>query len=299
MKVLVTGGLGFVGRHICRSFLEQGADVMAIGLSPNPNMIPHPQFKYRAADTTQEGDWQNSVGRADVIVNLAGKTIFRRWTDAYKQQIHDSRMLTTRNIVQAIPEGSQTTLCSTSAVGFYGDGGEALLTEASARGVGFLADIARDWEAEALAADKKGIRVNLMRFGVVLGRGGGALVKMIPAFKMFAGGPMGSGGQWMPWIHIDDLVSAVHYLVDHEQSRGVYNFCAPHPVRNHELAATLAKVLKRPSALPVPAFLLRTIMGELSETFLYSQRVVPERLTTEGFVFKYPKLTTALTQLIA
>jgi uncharacterized protein (TIGR01777 family) len=298
MKVLVTGGLGFVGRHICRSFLDQGAEVTAIGRSPNPNLIPHPQFNYRAADTTQTGDWQEGVGQADIIVNLTGKTIFARWTDAYKQQIYDSRILTTRNIVQALPEGSRTTLCSTSAVGFYGDGGETVLTEASALGSGFLADIARDWEAEAQAAEKKGARVNLMRFGVVLGRGGGALVKMIPAFKMFAGGPMGSGSQWMPWIHIDDLVSAVHFLVDHQTPLGAVNFCAPHPVRNHELAATLAKVLKRPSAIPVPAFLLRTVLGELSEAFLDSQRVLPERLTAAGFSFEYPKLKDALTQLV-
>ena len=298
MKVLVTGGLGFVGRYICRSFLEQGAEVTAVGRNPSPNLIPHPQFEYTDADTTLEGDWQAAVGQADVIVNLTGQTIFKRWTEEYKQQIYDSRVLTTRNIVKAVPEGSGAVLCSTSAVGFYGDGGETVLTEASSRGSGFLADIAVDWEAEALAAEKKGVRVNLMRFGVVLGRGGGALVKMIPAFKLFAGGPIGSGSQWMPWIHIEDLVSAVHFLVDHRETRGIYNFCAPHPVRNHELAGTLAKTLKRPSAIPVPAFLLRTVLGDLSETFLDSQRVVPERLTAAGFAFEYPRLAQALTQLV-
>lgn len=298
MKVLVAGGLGFTGRYICRSFLDQGAEVTAIGLNPNPNLIPHPQFKYQSADTTQGGAWQERVGQADVIVNLTGKTIFRRWTDTYKQQIYDSRILTTRNVVEALPDGSQATLCSTSAVGFYGDGGESVLTEASVKGSGFLADIARDWEAEASAAERKGARVNLMRFGVVLGRGGGALVKMIPAFKMFAGGPMGSGDQWTPWIHIDDLVSAVHFLVDHRNAHGVYNFCAPDSVRNRELAAALAKVLKRPSAIPVPAFILRTVLGDLSEIFLDSQRVAPERLTAAGFAFKYPNLTDALTQLV-
>ena len=196
MNIFITGGLGFVGRHLSTALVEDGHRVTAVGRTENPDKIDHPDFHYIAADTTQAGDWQKSLADHDVVINLAGKSIFTVWTEKIKQQIYDSRILTTRNLVAGLPEGRETLLCSTSAVGYYGDGGEEVLTEDAPPGDDFLAQVGRDWEKEALAAEAKGARVVLPRFGIVLDRDGGALATMIPAFRSFVGGSLAPlGGQ--------------------------------------------------------------------------------------------------------
>ena len=299
MKIFITGGLGFVGRHVSRAFLQAGHQVTAVGRSRQPEMIDHPNFDYLAADTTQPGDWQRAVGEHQAVVNLAGRSIFTLWTERAKKEMVDSRVLTTRHLVEAIGPGGPTLLCSTSAVGYYGDRGEDHLTEAAAPGDDFLAALSLEWEAEALKAEARGVRVVLTRFGIVLERGGGAMAMMIPAFRLYLAGPLGSGQQWFPWIHMQDLTAAFQFVVDHEKLSGAFNFCAPEPVRNQRLTRTLADQLDRPAFLWAPSLMVKMVLGEFGQVLLHSQRVTPARLTEAGFTFQYPTIDTALTQIVA
>jgi uncharacterized protein (TIGR01777 family) len=208
MKILVTGGTGFVGKDLIRFLIDNGHRVTATGLRPTQNLIRHDHFRYISADTSRPGPWQEKLADTDAVFNLAGRTIFKRWSKSYKQEIYDSRILTTRNLVEALPQKDGVIFCSTSAVGYYGDGGDNILSEEAAKGEGFLAHVSTDWEAAAMEAKAKGARVVILRFGIVLGTGGGALAKMIPAFQSFAGGPLGNGKQWFPWIHMKYLLAA-------------------------------------------------------------------------------------------
>ncbi len=217
---------------------------------------------------------------------------------SYKQQIYDSRILTNRYLVEALPSTSQTNLVSTSAVGYYGDCGDTELTEASSPGRDYLADVAKAWEAEANAAEAKGARVVIARFGIVLGADGGAFAKMLPAFKSFVGGPLGNGKQWFPWIHIQDMVAALWFLGAGTELSGPFNLCAPYPVRNSAMAAALGKVLDRPAGMPAPAFMLKMMMGELAGVLLASQRTLPSNLLESGFQFRFPKIDAALENLV-
>jgi uncharacterized protein (TIGR01777 family) len=251
------------------------------------------------ADTTQPGPWQQAAAEADWIVNLAGRTIFHRWSEAYKQQIRDSRILTTRNLVAALPGHRPVVLISTSAVGYYGDGADALLAETAPAGNDFLARLSVDWEQAALDATAKGARVAIARFGIVLSADGGALAQMLPAFRWLVGGPLGSGRQWFPWIHMGDLVAAIEFLAGRDDLAGPFNLCAPHPVINRELARTLGRTLGRPAFVPAPAPALRLLMGEMAGVLLAGQRAVPQRLMAAGFQFRYPHLDGALEALLA
>jgi len=298
MKILITGGMGFVGQYLSHFFLSRSARVVAVGLRPRRNVIAHENFKYLSADTTRKGAWLDTLADTDVVINLAGKTIFKPWTKRYKQAIYDSRVLTTRNLVEGLPEKTETVLCSTSATGYYGDGGEDLLTETAPNGADFLAKVGRDWEAEALQAEKKGLRVVIARFGIVLGETGGILGKMVPAFRYFLGGPLGSGRQWFPWIHMADLAGALCYLIENRDRQGIFNLCSPNPVRNRDFVRALAAVLNRPAFMPAPAFLLRLFMGELGGAILCSQRAVPQRLLQTDFRFQFPDIEKALTNLV-
>ena len=298
MNVFITGGLGFVGRNLSNFLLQKGNRITAVGLSKNPELIDHPDFRYISADTTQTGAWQQELGDQQVIVNLAGRSIFKRWTDGYKKQIVDSRILTTRNLVSALPTGSQMVFCSTSAVGYYGSRGEEVLTEEAAPGDDFLAEVGKRWEQEARQAEAKGIRVVLTRFGIILDRDGGAMAKMIAAFRFFLGGPLGNGEQWFPWIHMHDLLSAFQFIIENSGVNGPVNFCAPQPVRNKELAAKLGTALNRPAFMPAPAFMIKLLMGEFGESLLNSQRALPDKLEKLGFKFKHANLDSALGEIV-
>jgi len=298
MNIFITGGLGFVGRRLSKDLLQAGYRVTAVGRTPNPQSIAHPAFRYMAADTTLAGDWQAELQDHEVVVNLAGKSIFTPWTHKAKQEIYDSRILTTRNLVAALPQGRETILCSTSAVGYYGNRGDDVLTEEAAPGDDFLAGLGRDWETEARAAETKGARVVLPRFGIVLERDGGALASMLPAFRMFVGGALGNGRQWFPWIHMDDLVAALRFLIESPALRGPFNCTAPEPVRNVELAKTLGRKLHRPAVMPAPAFLIKLVLGEFGQVLLGSQRALPKKLTEAGFRFQYADLDSALEEII-
>jgi len=297
MEFAVTGASGFVGTALSRFLLEQGHTVTGLGTSASPALTPATGFTWISADTTLAGKWQEAVADADVVVNLAGCTISKRWTRSYKRRIVDSRLKTTRHLVSAMADENKL-LLSTSAVGYYGSREEELLDEQAGPGDDFLARLSADWERAALAAEQKGVRVAVMRFGVVLGAGGGALSRMVPAFRSFAGGPLGSGRQWFSWIHMADLLSAMRFLIESENSQGVYNFCAPGVIRQKDFARSLGKVLGRPALVPAPTVALRLMMGEMVDMLLASQRVVPQRLIAEGFTFRFPDLDSALADLL-
>ena len=298
MNILITGGTGFVGKRLCEHVLDRGHSVIALGTTTPRELIENSRYTLLTADTSCQGDWQDALKDVDAVVNLTGRTVFKRWTTAYKKQIYDSRILTTRNIVEAIPSGKPTVLCSASAIGYYGERGDELLPEDAGSGEGFLAEIGIDWEKEAFRATEKGIRVAAMRFGIVLGKGGGAMAKMLPAFKSFVGGPLGDGNQWFSWIHIDDVIAAILFIIENESLSGPFNFTAPNPVRNRELAKTIGKTVGRPAFMPAPKLLIKLAMGELGSTLLDSQRVIPENLIKAGFQFQYPDLTSAIRQIV-
>lgn len=296
MNVLITGGTGFVGSYLCERMLDKGWNVTITGRSKSVHTGKE-RFDHLVCDTTVEGQWQDSVASSDVIINLAGKNIFTPWNPKKKMEIRESRLLTTRNLVNAIPKNSSTVFLSTSASGFYGNRGDEILNEGSAMGRGFLAELCRDWENEANEAGKKGARVVCMRFSMILGKGGGALSKMLTPFKLCLGGNIGRGEQWMSWMHLADLASAVLFLIEQDKAEGPMNFCAPFSVRNRDFTKALARVLGRPAFFHVPPFLLKSIMGELGEVILGSQRMTASALENLGFTFAYPEISQAVENL--
>ena len=298
MRILITGGTGFVGSFLSRYLLHRGHHVIAIGTRLRCTLDGGDRFTYVSADTTVPGFWQDRVGEADAVINLAGQNIFRYWTDSAKHRIYESRISTTQNVVMGMEKKQCPILLSASAVGYYGDRGEVRLNESSSAGDDFLAGVSVDWEKEALQAEALGTRVALLRFSVILGKDGGALPRMLPAFKYFAGGPMGSGRQWFSWMHIQDLAAAMEMILLKEDMQGPFNFCAPLPERNHTFAKSLGKALGRPAFLKAPAFAIRMIMGELGGVLLGSQRCVPQKLQQHGFEFQYPVLKKALENLL-
>lgn len=299
MNILVTGASGFVGPHLCRYLLARGHQVTGIARHGPPKEEWPNRFRFISADTTRPGEWQAELSQVAAVVNLAGRSIFGRWNAAVKQEIRDSRLLTTRNVVAALPPGKPVVLVSASGVGFYGDGGETPLTEEAAAGDDFIAQLSIDWEAEAMRAAGAGARVALTRLGVVLGPGGGAMARMLTAFKSYVGGPIGSGQQWFPWVHIEDLASAVAFIIATPPLNGPVNLCAPNPVRNRELAQALGRALNRPAFMPMPAFMLRLSLGEFAGVLLASQRALPQKLEENGFRFSYPDIHAALAAVVA
>jgi len=298
VNVLITGGLGFVGTQLSIQLLDEGDSVTVVDHIPRPKSHASEQVKYIYADTSEKGPWQDEVAGHDAVVNLAGASIFRRWTKKSKESIYESRVFTTRNLVEAMSPGSNSLLCSISAVGYYGFRGDEEIAESGAPGDDFLARLCVAWEREALKAEDMGVRVVMPRFGIVLGKTGGALGQMIPAFKGFVGGPLGSGNQWFSWIHMDDLLNALLFVLEDENMSGPVNFCTPNPVRNRELAKELGRALSRPSILRAPGFMVRVVLGEFGDVLLEGQRVVPEKLLKSGFVFKYPELRETLREVV-
>jgi hypothetical protein len=296
MKVFITGGLGFVGQHLCRYLLSEGHEVTACGRSSAQNKLAHQNFTYLSIDTSIKGDWQNTVSQFDTVINLAGISIFKRWNDTYKQSLYNSRIQTTRHIVEAL--SNDTCLFNASAIGYYGPCKDELVAENHSPGKDFLAAVCKDWESEALKAASKNCRVIIGRFGIILGLGGGALQSMLPAFRLLLGGPLGNGQQWFPWMHIHDLCRAISFLIAHKDQQGIYNFCAPQVIRNKDFVQALGHVLNRPAIVPAPAFMIRLIFGELGETLLTGQRAIPERLTTNGFQFDFSDINQSLANLL-
>lgn len=299
MNVFMTGGTGFVGTYLAQRFVAEGHSVTILTPDAGEQALNIKGLSYLEGNPTVRGEWQKSVAGHDIIINLAGASIFSRWTNEQKNILLSSRILTTRNLVEALPQDARhITFFSTSAVGYYGFRGDEELTESAAAGTDFLARLAYDWESAALKAQMKGARVVITRFGIVLGKNGGALGQMIPLFKFFLGGPLGGGRQWFSWIHAHDLAEAFIFLLRHQDISGAVNLCSPEPVRNRELGNAIGRTLHRPSFLPAPGFMIRLILGEFGSVLLEGQRVIPRRLLDAGFQFKYPQIDEALKNII-
>jgi hypothetical protein len=293
MRILITGGSGFIGRALCQSWLAEGREVVVLTrqIERAAAVLPAATRLVAALD---------EVGEVDAVVNLAGANLStRRWTEAYKRVLRESRLGTTRALYDWI-EGlarRPSILVSASAVGWYGPRGDAILDENAEPGVDFAARLCRDWEAEAMRIESLGVRVCRIRIGIVLDPSGGALAQMQLPFRLGLGGRIGDGRQWMSWISRADLVALIGWLIDSERARGVYNATAPQPVTNAEFARALGRALHRPAVLPLPGFVLRLRFGEMADLLLSGQRVIPARARAEGFTFRHPDLTTALAVL--
>lgn len=300
MKVFITGGSGFVGSNLTRFLVDRGFAVTIMARNPDKGPVLPASVKKIAADSTKPGDWQNEIGNFDVLINLAGISVFHRWDDSYKKMLRDSRVLTTRNLVHAIPTGlsKPMTLISASGAGYYGLRQDEELDETSPEGDDFLAKLAYDWEEEAIKAETKGVRVARIRIGIVLGHDGGALHQMTLPFRFFVGGQIGDGKQWISWVHINDICRATHFLIEKKQIKGPVNFTAPKPVRNVELSRTIARIMRRPAFVPAPAFIIKAALGEFSSYVLNGQRVIPKTLLENGFKFSFPNIDDALENLL-
>jgi uncharacterized protein (TIGR01777 family) len=300
MKVFITGGTGFLGAALTEKLLAKGHLVTILSRS-SQKMDIRTGLSFTEGNPTKRGSWQEEVGRHDVVINLAGASIFRPWNARNKEAIYNSRILTTRNIVDAIAKyaDKEITLLSGSAVGYYGFRGDEELDESGSPGDDFLAQVVKDWEAEAIKAEKNGVRVVLCRIGVILGKDGGALSKMLSVFKWGIGSPLGTGKQWFSWISLPDLVNIHLYLMENKTVSGAVNCTSPHPVTNREMTKALGMALHRPVILPpVPAFLLKGILGEFSDVFVKGQKVIPGKLLENGFVFDFPDIKDAFVHLL-
>ncbi|MCL7422833.1 MAG: TIGR01777 family oxidoreductase [Methylobacter sp.] len=297
MNVLITGGTGFIGRALAQHLTRQGHAVTVLSRNPDkvaaicgPGVAALGDLKQLKAEDAYQ-----------VIINLAGEPIFdARWTEARKKRIRDSRINLTGQLIDGIERMAvkPDVLISGSAIGYYGDQGDTVLTEQSAPNPDFSHRLCADWEQAAQKAEQFGVRVCLIRTGLVIAAGGGLLKRLLLPFRLGLGGRLGSGRQWMSWIHREDWIAIAQAMITDTSMQGAYNATAPHPVSNLEFTQTLARCLNRPALLPVPAGLLKILLGEMSELVLGSQRVMPERLLAQGFEFQYPDLASALRQAL-
>jgi uncharacterized protein (TIGR01777 family) len=257
-------------------------------------------------DPMRPGDWMKAVADCDAVIHLAGENVFaRRWNADFKKLLFDSRILSTQHVVEALrrqpmrADGQAKALVNASAIGYYGPHGDEELTEESVPGSDFLAQLCIEWEKTTRAAESSGVRVALVRVGVVLDKEGGALAKLLTPFRLFAGGPVGSGRQWMSWIHFDDLINLFLFAVDNAQATGALNGTAPNPVTNREFSKALGRVLHRPSFVWTPQLALRVVLGEVADIVATGQRVLPKRALDLGYSFQYPMLDAALAHILA
>ncbi|NQE34766.1 TIGR01777 family oxidoreductase [Microcoleus asticus] len=306
MKVAIAGATGFVGSRLVEKLQAAGHQVVVLSrdAAKAGRVFPasaYPNLQVVAYTPAESGDWQKSIAGCDAVVNLAGVPIAEeRWTEARQQAILDSRKLTTAKLVEAIVNANPrpSVLVSASAIGYYGTSETAEFDETSPAGNDFLAAVCKDWEAAAQPAKNAGTRLAILRLGIVLGMGG-ALAKMLPPFKLFAGGPIGTGKQWFSWIHREDVVDLILYALQNSQVQGVLNATAPNPVRMNELCQTLGEVLQRPSWLPVPSFALEMLLGDGAKVVLEGQKVLPKQTLASGFQYQYPTLKLALEEILS
>jgi hypothetical protein len=293
VKVAVTGGTGMIGRRVVDAMRDRGDDVTVLSRSA-PGAA-------RWSDPASEPPPPEALAGRDGVVHLLGETVAQRWTDRARRAIRESRELGTRNLVDGIArladDERPKALVSMSAIGFYGARGDERVDEDEPPGDDFLAGVVEAWEAEARKAEASGLRVAIARTGVILASEGGALEKMLPPFKLGVGGPVAGGRQYVPWVHLDDVVAALLFLLD--GGRGAYNVTAPEPVTNRELSRTLGRVLRRPAVMPVPALAIRALYGEMAWIVTTGVRAVPKRLIEDGYSFRRPDLEDALRAAVA
>lgn len=301
MKIAVTGGTGGIGRRLCGKLAERGHSVLVVSRHPG-------EVKKAVPQATGVLGWTElkpssvalGIAAVDAVVHLTGASVFGRWNDDLRRRFRESRVGTAQRIVEAIHAGQQRpkVLVSASAVGYYGDRGDEELTEDSTPGSDFLAKLCVDWENAVKAAEPLGVRTASVRIGIVLARDAGALKAMLPPFRLGLGGRLGSGKQWMPWVHMDDLVGIFVHAVENEGAKGALNGAAPNPVPNAEFTRVLAKTLHRPAVFPVPEFVLRTAFGEFANFMLTGQRALPKRTVESGYTFQHTDLEAALRSIL-
>ncbi|MSX03168.1 MAG: TIGR01777 family protein [Actinobacteria bacterium] len=300
MKITVTGATGLIGTRLVEALKARGDEVTVLSRSPERASAALGVEAF-AWDPVSGAPPVEAVAGRDAVVHLAGEPVAQRWNAKTKQAIHDSRELGTRNLVEALAAADPrpTTLVSSSAVGYYGKHGDDLVTEETAAGRDFLAEVCVAWENEATKAQSLGVRVVLIRTGVVLDATGGALKTMLPPFKAGVGGAVAGGKQYMPWIHVDDIVGLYLAALDSADWSGPVNGTAPEPVTNAEFSKALGKALKRPAVFPVPGFAIRALYGEMAEIVTEGQRAVPRVAQANGYEYQHPDLTEALRSALA
>lgn len=303
MRVFITGGTGLVGTRLIEKLRQRGDEVVL--LSRQKNATAREGVRMVQGDPTTAGPSMDQVKECDAVINLVGENLFgRRWNADVKESLRRSRVESTRHVVEALKasprraDGSPKVLVSASAIGIYGPHGDEELTESSPAADDFLGRLCREWEQTALAAESAGVRVVLVRIGVVLDARGGALEKMLPPFRMFAGGPVGSGRQQMSWIHHEDLVGLFLLALDRSELSGPINGTAPAPVTNRVFSTALGKALGRPSFMPAPAFMLRLMLGEVADVVTKGQRVLPRRAQEAGYSFRFADIDSALRDVL-
>lgn len=295
MKILITGGGGFIGNSLIEALISKNYKVTVVGLTPPKQK----NIEFIKLDLVKDKIPKNILENQDGIIHLAGKNIFGRWNDKFKREIYESRVLSTRNIIEAVREidNKPKVFVSASAVGYYGDRGEEELDEDSLPGKGFLAKVCVDWERESRKAEDLGIRSVQVRKGIVLGNGG-FLYQILPFYKLGLGGPLGEGNQWFSWIHINDVVNIYLLALENNKLSGPIIASSPQPVRNKDFSKILAKVLKRPAFIKLPRLILRMIFGEFANEILASQKVYPKKLIKLNYEFKFLDLEKALSDIL-
>jgi uncharacterized protein len=290
MKVLLTGASGFVGSHLSKRLRAAGHQVMPVSRRP--------------ASGGGSYDWSDAslargVQEADAVVHLAGENLFdKRWTARQKEILRSSRTQPTTKLAKLVAARRPSCFVSSSAVGYYGASQDTRFVETSPRGQGFLADVCGEWEAATSAAADAGVRTAIVRTGVALGRGGGALAKMLLPFKLGVGGPVGDGRQWLSWIHIDDLAALFQFLLESPGASGPFNATSPQPVTMKAFARSLGRALHRPAIFPVPGPMLRLALGEVADVLLTGQYVEPRRAREDGFAFRFADIDAALRDIV-
>uniref|UniRef100_A0A0D9VN63 DUF1731 domain-containing protein n=1 Tax=Leersia perrieri TaxID=77586 RepID=A0A0D9VN63_9ORYZ len=298
MIVSITGATGFVGRRLVQKLLSEDHKVCILTRSASKAKSVFPASTCPGITIAEQGDWDKCIQSSTAVVNLAGMPISTRWSTEIKREIKESRINVTSKVVNYInnanADARPSVFVSATAIGFYGTSEISSFDESSPSGNDYLAEVCREWEARACQVNQEDVRLVLLRIGVVLGKDGGALAKMIPLFMMFAGGPLGTGQQWFSWIHLDDLVDLVYESLKNPAYKGVINGTAPNPVRLSEMCEQLGRVVGRPSWLPVPEFALKAVLGEGASVVLEGQKVLPVKAKQLGFSYRYPYVQDAL-----
>lgn len=305
MKVAITGATGLVGSRLVEKLKAENHQILVLTRNADKAKKAFPNSAFPTVEIVQynpkeSGEWQTVISGCDAVINLAGAPIAERWSPQYKQEILSSRQIVTQKIVEAIKKAANKpqVLVSGSAIGYYGTSETETFDETSPAGNDFLAEVCQKWEAEAAKVTETGVRLVIPRIGIVLANGG-ALGKMLGPFQMFAGGPIGNGRQWFSWVHRDDLVNLIIEAIKRPDMEGVFNATAPNPVRMAQFCQTLGDVMKRPSWLPVPDFVLELLLGDGSKVVLEGQQVLPKHTQSIGFQYQYPQLKSALQEILS
>jgi len=301
MRIVITGGTGLIGNALAREMGSAGHEVVVLTRDPARSGTLPPGTRAVRWDGRTAGDWAKLLDGDTVIVHLAGDAIaVGRWTDEKKRRIRESRVESGRAVLEGVRQARSKprALLQGSAVGYYGDAGDEVVTESHPPGDDFLARVCVEWEASTAEVTSFGVRRPLLRTGIVLSSQGGALPRMALPFRMLAGGPLGNGRQWLPWIHEADEVGAIRFLIEREDADGPFNLTAPAPLPNRDFSRALGEALHRPSFAPAPGFALRFLLGEMADALLHGQRAVPRKLLDLGYAFRYPEALGALRSLL-